>query len=77
MTHDALNRSLGRIEGKLDGIAIRLDTVDGRFKGNDARMSKIEDRVALNEKRWWQLGAAGTALMSAATFILRYTDWIK
>lgn len=70
MTMDAINRSLGRIEGKLDGIAIRLE------KG-DVEMNKLEDRVGLNEKRWWQTTAAGAALMGAATFILRYTDWIK
>jgi hypothetical protein len=77
MTQDALNRSLGRIEGKLDGIVSRLDHVDGRFKGAEERVSRLEDRVSLNEKRWWQVAGAGSALMAATTFILRYTDWIK
>jgi hypothetical protein len=67
---DTINRALGRIEGKIDGI-------DERLKSGSHRMEKLEDRVTANENRVWRLvGAAG--VVSAITVIgIKMMPWAK
>lgn len=57
-----IQRALGRIEGKLDGIRDRLDRGDEETKGLDDRVTKLESRAA------YYSGAAGVigAMLSVA-----------
>lgn len=50
---DEIQRSLGRIEGKLDGIRSHLDQHTDSISGIDARLVKVEKKV------YWFSGLAG------------------
>lgn len=56
---DDLNRSLGRIEGRLRA----LDTIDHRLECIETRLTTIEQRGAVN-------GAYAGTLMGAATSLV-------
>ncbi len=73
MTKDNIGdvqRVLGRIEGKIDGI-------DERLKQGSRRMEKLEDRVTANENRVWRM-VGGAGVISAMTVIaFRMLPWAK
>lgn len=51
MTED-IHRSLGRIEGKLDGVMDMIDTVRHRVQDVESDVKKV------NQKVWWAGGLA-------------------
>ena len=66
----AIQRVLGRIEGKIDGI-------DNRLQSGSIRMDNLETRVAANEQRVWKIVGA-TGVISAITVIMiRMLPWAK
>lgn len=69
-SNESLHRILGRIEGKIDGI-------DARLQSGSMRMSKLEDRVAANEKRVWKLAGASGVVAAFAVLAARMLPWGK
>lgn len=47
--HNSLERSIGRIEGKIDGILERLDIINGRIGDGEKRLGKLEQFKGLLE----------------------------
>lgn len=60
-------KSLGRIEGIVEGIDKRLDSGSKRMDGHDRRLGKMEGRLS------WFAGAWGMAGTAAGAFLV----WIK
>lgn len=58
----SIQRVLGRIEGKIDGI-------DARLASGSVRMDKLETRVADNEKRVWKMAGA-TGVVTAVSILV-------
>lgn len=58
----SIQRVLGRIEGKIDGI-------DARLASGSIRMDKLETRVADNEKRVWKMAGA-TGVVTAVSILV-------
>jgi len=52
MAESEVQRSLGRIEGKIDGIASRLDAKDKLDIERDRRIDSVQRR------QWWLSGVA-------------------
>lgn len=74
MTDADLTRSLGRIEGRLEGIERGLASLKetGITTSRDAskRSRELEDRISKLERgRAWLLGAAAAAGMGASAFL--------
>ena len=68
--YELIHRSLGRIEGKIDGI-------DQRLAAGTVRMDKLEDRVHKNESRLWRMVGA-TGVISAVTVVaFKMLPWAK
>lgn len=64
-----IQRVLGRIEGKLDGIVQRLDRGDKDTEALHERVSKVDHRVASVESKMnYYLGFAGAIGAFLTTF---------
>lgn len=61
MSTEALNRALGRIEGKQDLILTRIDTLSREHEALKESFDHLDGRVTKVEKKlvWWA-GAAAT-----------------
>ncbi len=66
----SIQRVLGRIEGKIDGI-------DARLQSGSVRMDKIEDRVANNERRVWKMAGATGVIAAISVLMARMVPWAK
>ncbi len=66
--YETIHRSLGRIEGKLDGI-------DQRLQSGTVRMDKLEVRVHDGEKRQWKMAGASGVMAALAVIGLRLVPW--
>ncbi len=66
----SIQRVLGRIEGKIDGI-------DARLQSGSVRMDKIEDRVANNERRVWKMAGATGVIAAITVLMARMLPWAK
>jgi hypothetical protein len=64
---DEVQRSLGKIEGKLDQVLLTIAADTRRVDGHDKRLIKLE--------RWqaWTLGAAASAGVCAAAVFKIYS----
>ena len=61
--NNTIQRTLGRIEGKLDSIDGRLTAHDGEARGLIGRI------VSLEKKQWYFTGAMGFVTIGIVTYI--------
>jgi hypothetical protein len=56
---EELHRAVGRMEGKIDGLAGKVDDIADLLAARDAREKDIDKRVgAVEKKQAWYSGAA-------------------
>lgn len=68
--HDEIQRSLGRIEGKLDGALLHLEKINGRLDKHGSRLDLFDANMTeVKTKATIYGGIAGTAVMVAWQFI--------
>lgn len=53
-----IERSLGRIEGTLNGMEKHLERLNGKTDKNTARISKVENKMAFNKGKAAKIGAS-------------------
>lgn len=68
--YETIHRALGRIEGKLDGIDVRL-------RAGSVRMDKLDTRVADNEKRVWKMAGASGVVAVLLLLAIRAVPWAQ
>ena len=59
-----IERSIGRLEGKVDGINSRLDKANGSLINHDKRINKVEDGAANISGKATVIGAIAGFLVS-------------
>jgi hypothetical protein len=68
---DELQRSMGRVEGKLDSLleafSSAQEKTDKRFEGHDGRISAAEKKI-------WLASGAWAFVMATASYVV---GWIK
>ncbi len=68
MNDENLNRSIGRLEGKVDSLIVDIksirDTLDGRIKDLDTRVAKLE-------KKQFAIVVVATIIWGATLIFLR------
>ena len=60
---DNIERSLGRIEGKLDGITTRLDRLNGRVDTHETTIDKIDRKIAVIQTKAATFGTIAGAIV--------------
>jgi hypothetical protein len=56
---DELHRAVGRVEGKLDGLAGKVDDIAATLAARDGRDTHVDKRLgAVEKKQAWYSGAA-------------------
>lgn len=68
---DELQRSMGRVEGKLDSL---LEAFRVTLEKNDERFDKHDKRLSAAEKKIWMASGAWAIALTAASYV---AGWFK
>jgi len=68
----SIERSLGRLEGKVDGINTRLDRINGSISNHDKRINELEDSVSNMEGKAGIIGALVAFIVSLAAIVIKF-----
>lgn len=73
----SIDRDLGRVEGKIDGMAVSIAGIAAglieRDKATDMRFVGVDDRIdRVEQRQYWMTGAA-----AAVVFIITRIDFTK
>ena len=73
MNENDINRSLGRIEGGIEGINKHLDKINGRIDDQQKNLDSTKNEISLIKGKAVGFGASAGIFMSIIIEYIRYS----
>jgi len=67
-----IERALGRLEGKVDGMNQRLDKINGNLESHAKKIDRLENQVAVIKGKSTMLGAIAGFLVSVIAAMVAF-----